>query len=181
MAEPIVTLAFVASLNGKTTDGDSPDVHTWNSDEDTQHFHELRDRSDVIIVGRNTYEAMQLQPQPGKLRVVFTSTPQKFHDRQVGGQLEFTNETPAALLNRLGVSGYQKVLLAAGANLSSQFLEAGLVDGLYVSIEPLLLASGRPLFEGIQNVQLELQSVSQLNTRGTLLVHYAVRKASRRI
>jgi dihydrofolate reductase len=174
-----VTLADVISLNGKITQGDNPDIHAWSSEEDWEHFVQLRDQSDVVIIDRKTYETVRPKPEPGKLRIVFTSTPEKFEDDHVPGVLEFTNVSPTVLMQRLVTGGYQKVLLAGGGRLCSDFFEADLVDDVYMSFEPVLFGEGVPMLrEAPLTVSLLLESVRQLNTQGTLLAHYTVLKAN---
>jgi dihydrofolate reductase len=170
-----ITLAYVASINGKITKGDDPDVHEWSSVEDEAHFARLRDENEVIILDRKTYEVVQPTPEPGKLRIVFTSTPDRF--KAVPGQLEFVNEAPAEVVKWLSSRGYKKILIAGGARLSSSFLAAGLVDDLYLSLEPVLFGSGRPMItKDIAEVSLKLQSFKQLNNQGTILAYYSVIK-----
>jgi dihydrofolate reductase len=170
-----ITLAYVASLNGKITKGDNSDVHEWSSAEDWKHFERLRDEYEVIIIDRKTYEAVRPPAEQGKLRIVFTSTPERI--QAVPEQLEFVDESPAALVKRLSRKGYKKVLIAGGARLSGSFLKAGLVDDVYISFEPVLFGSGRPMIVGDAiDVALRLQSYERLNDQGTLLAHYTVIK-----
>jgi len=174
-----ITLAYVASVNGKITKGDSPDVHVWSSTEDREHFDKLRDEHDVIVIDRKTYETVRPTPEAGKLRVVFTSTPERF--KEVPGQLEFVNESPAGLVERLSKEGFKNVLLAGGARLSGSFLAAGLIDDIYVSIEPVLFGSGRPMItEPSLDISLQLQSLKQLNEKGTVLAYYKILKLKSR-
>ena len=172
-----VILADVISLNGKITKGSNPDIRSWSSSEDLEHFVKLRDGCDVIIIDRKTYELVQPKPEKGKLRIVFTSTPERFSNASSPGQLEFIDVLPATLIERLAKDGYNRVLIAGGARLSSSFFEAQLIDDLYLSFEPVLFGTGRPMLdEGSLNVSLQLESVTRLNERGTLLAHYSVIK-----
>ncbi len=173
-----VTLADVISLNGKITQGDNLDIHAWSSKEDWEHFVQLRDESDVVIIDRKTYETVRPKPELGKLRIVSTSTPGKFEDDHVSGILEFTDASPAELIQRLAAEGHQKILLAGGGRLCSNFFEADLVDDVYMSFEPVLFGEGAPMLREVPfTVSLQLESVRQLNTQGTLLAHYTVIKA----
>lgn len=172
-----ITLADVISLNGKITRDDDPKIREWSSKEDWEHFVQLKDENEVIIIDRKTYEAVQPVAEHGKLRVVFTSTPEQFRTASLPGQLEFVNESLSTLIQRLETEGYTKVLIAGGARLSSSFLAAGLVDDVYISFEPVLFGTGRPMLsEAPLDISLQLQSVSRLNERGTLLAYYTVIK-----
>lgn len=172
-----VILADVISLNGKITKGSSPDVHSWSSKEDWEHFVSLRDGCDVIVLDRKTYETVRPQPQEGTLRIVFTSTPERFSGANVPGRLEFTDTLPTDLIDRLVSDGYKKVLIAGGARLAGSFLQAQLIDETYLSFEPVLFGTGRSMLdEDSLDVSLQLESVTRLNDRGTLLAHYSVIK-----
>ncbi len=82
-----VTLADVISLNGKITKGDNPDIHAWSSVEDWEHFVQLREKHEVIIIDRNTYETVHPVPEHGRLRIVLTSRPEQFAEDHTPGQL----------------------------------------------------------------------------------------------
>jgi dihydrofolate reductase len=173
-----ITIADVISLNGKITKGDNPNIHEWSSAEDWQHFVQLRDQHDAVIIDRHTYETVRPPAELDRLRIVFTSTPERFSGAAVPGQLEFVNVSPSELAERLAQEGHQKVLIAGGARLCSDFLAAGLVDDVY-SFEPVLFGTGKSMLsETDLNISLQLQSVEQLNERGTLLARYSVIKAN---
>src|SRR6266702_3666905 len=172
-----VTLVTVQSLDGKMTRGDDPDVHAWSSDEDFRNFASLRDAHDVIVMGRTTYEVIRptLHLRQDKLRIVLTAHPERFADQVVPGALEFTNEQPAELVARLESSGHKKLLLTTGGQGNAAFLQAGLVNELYATIEPHLFGQGAELAGNVpMDVRLKLQAVRQLNDHGTILFHYQV-------
>lgn len=170
-----ITLAAVVSADGKLTKGDDPHVHSWTSSEDAEHFMGLIHKAKLIVMGRNTYEAVRPEPQPERLRVVLTSTPQRFQADTVPGSLEFSNESPQSLVKRLEMQGHREMLLVSGGKLSVAFLRAGLVNELLLTVEPVLFGAGTELLGGIFcEAQLQLRAVKQLNQRGTLLLHYHV-------
>lgn len=171
-----VTLAYVMSANGRITKGDDPNVHDWSSDEDSRHFIDLRDNADVVVVDRTTYELMQLEPEAGRLRVVMTHHPEEYASKAVPGQLEFTSEPASELIKRLADTGKQRLLVAGGRHVSAEFLADNVVDDLYLTYEPILFSQGNIMLadETWLEVPLRLQSVKQLNERGTLLAHYIV-------
>lgn len=171
-----VTVAYVLSANGRITKGDDPHVPSWSSEEDGQHFRQLLAESDVIVLDRTTYELMQLRPEPTKLRIVMTHHPAAYTDRAVPGQLEFTSEPVADLVKRAAGMGKERLLMVGGRHLNADFLANGLVDDLYLTFEPVLFSQGNIMIadETWLEVQLRLQSIKQLNERGTLLAHYTV-------
>ena len=170
-----VTLAAAMSLNGKITNGADAKVSAWSSGEEQVRFSELVDEHDVIVVGSKTYQIMRdhFHHQPGKLRLILTSRPDDYRADVIPGQLEFSSETPAELVNRLEQAKKQKLLVAGGPVMMASFLQAGLVDELELTLEPLLFGEGKSLLERLsQDIGLQLVSCTQLNDRGTLLLVY---------
>src|SRR3989344_5509114 len=96
-----IILVMVSSLDGKITWGEDPDIHQWTSKEDQDYFHNLIETNSLVVMGRKTYEAASPRPQAGKLRIVVTNNPDKFKDKSIAGQLEFTNEPVKVLAGRL--------------------------------------------------------------------------------
>ena len=171
-----IVLAIVTSLDGKSTKGNlSPSV--WTSKEDQSHFFSLIEKNNLIIMGKNTYllRKTNLNLSKGKLRVVLTRNPNHFAPDQVPGQLEFTNTPLKKLIQELKDRGYQKMLLVSGASLNSQFFKLGLIDELYLTMEPKIFGLGKGLVdETMLNINLKLISLRRLTKNGTLLLKYAV-------
>jgi dihydrofolate reductase len=171
-----ITYVAVMSADGRITRGDDPNVHAWSSREDWHHFVQLRDQQDVVVIDRTTYETVKPEPEPGLLRVVLTNHPALYASKQQPDQLEFVTSTPRALAKQLAARGKQRVLLAGGDAMSHDFFKAGLVDDVYISIEPLLFAAGKPMLASRQplDTRLQLVDITHLNDAGTLLLHYTV-------
>ncbi len=172
-----ITLVYVSSLNGKITKGSDSHVPKWSSVEDQKHFASLLKEFEVIITGRKTYEASLKagSKKEGKLRVVLTREPEKYKSKSIPGVLEFTKDSPTKIVNRLKSSGYKKVLLASGGTVTSQFLKAGLVNNIVLTVEPLLFGKGTPMIaEDDFEVKLRLEEFRKLNKQGTLLLRFSV-------
>jgi len=70
----------------------------------------------------------------------------------LGGGTTFTFVTDgieAALDRAQAAAGGKEVSLAGGASAARQYLRAGLVDEMLISLVPILLGSGERLFEGL--------------------------------
>ncbi len=173
-----ITLAYVSSLNGKITERDNPDVKAFSSREDGNHFVGLLKRSNVVIMDSTTCAAAGVQADKERLRIVCTRTPEKYADHVVAGHLEFTAERPTDIATRLAADVTNgQVLLAGGPRLAAAWINAQLVDDVYITIEPLLFA-GREMLDSLYGTtQLQLESVKQLNQQGTLLAHYLINKS----
>ncbi len=174
-----VTMVMLASVDGKTTFGDNQNVYSWSSIEDQKHFFSEIKKNNLIVMGRETYEASKpvIKLEKGKLRIVLTRNPKKYFKQSVNSQLEFSDETPKKLLKRMIALGYKKTLLVGGATINGLFLKENLIDELYLTIEPKLFGSGKNIVEGqLLNKSLRLISVKKLNKVGTLLLKYQLNK-----
>ena len=172
-------MVMLASVDGKTTQGDNQNVYSWSSVEDQKHFFSLIKKNNLIVMGRTTYDASQpvIKIEKGKLRIILTRSPKKYSNKTIKGQLEFTNETPEELLKQLSLLGYKKMLLVGGGTVNGLFLKQNLVDELYLTIEPKLFGKGKNIIEGqLLNASLKFVSVKKINTIGTLLLKYKVNK-----
>lgn len=172
-----VTCVMVSSLNGKTTNGNDPTIHSWTSVEDQQYFSRLIEQAQVIIMGRNTYEQAKtfMQHRQGRLRIILTSHPAKYADQAIPDQLEFSSDSPSLLLTKLAQRGFTQALLVGGATTNTAFLKEHLIDELLLTLEPVLFESGTSLFaEEAMETKLKLLSMKKLNEKGTLLLKYTI-------
>lgn len=171
-----IILPAVMSADGRITKGDIGQAHYWSSKEDAVFFTSLVKKHTALVMGRKTYEVVQPTPTPDKLRLVLTSHPEAFTEAAIPGSLEFMTASPQAVVDYLEQQGHSEMLLVGGSPVHAAFLQAGLVDELYLTVEPVLFGKGLPLVEGSLEVELELQEVTRLNARGTLLLHYIITK-----
>jgi dihydrofolate reductase len=120
-------------------------------------------------MGRSTYETMS-RPLPERLNVVMTHHP----PQTVPAGVEFTSDPPRRILERLGERGYSTVAVTGGAQVYRAFLEAGLVDELWLTIEPLAFGEGIGLFGDATLAQrFTLLEVQRLNA-SSLHLRYSV-------
>lgn len=168
-------MVMLASVDGKTTQGNNQNVYSWSSIEDKKHFFSLIKKNNLIVMGRGTYDASQsiIKIEKGKLRIVLTRIPKKYLNQTIKGQLEFTDEKPVNLVKRLSRQGYKKMLLVGGSIVNGLFLKYNLVNELYLTIEPKIFGSGKSIVEGqLLDRSLRLISVKKMNKIGTLLIKY---------
>jgi dihydrofolate reductase len=146
----------------------------WTSEEDWRFFQGELSKTDAVIVGRNTYAAAA--PRLRKRNAFVLSNRLSKAVRR--GSVTFINPSKIDL-DELFI-GYKRVAVLGGANVYSDMLKRGLLDELYVTIEPLIFGRGQSLFvEGEAPFQLELKSAKRLNKRGSLLLHYHVLESKR--
>jgi dihydrofolate reductase len=100
---------------------------------------------DTLLVGRATWEVVLGFPEwpyAGKRVAVLTRRPAEPQQ----GELVLAGP-PADVLRRLEEAGARSVYVDGGA-VVSQFLAAGLLDELTVSVVPVVLGAGIRLFQG---------------------------------
>jgi dihydrofolate reductase len=108
-------------------------------------------RVDAIFMGRKSYEVAQSSgggqnPWKGMTTYVFSNTIKEVKGKDVkliSGDVE---EQVRAMKTQQG----KDIWLFGGADLTTSFLNTGLVDELWLSIHPILLGAGKPLFQNIR-------------------------------
>ncbi|HEY0976971.1 MAG TPA: dihydrofolate reductase family protein [Flavobacteriales bacterium] len=129
------------------------------------------DRCDALLMGRKSYEAMlKYDPRgmPGKHKYVFSRT--------LSGpkpETEFLQGDLSVQVQRLKRTEGKAIWLYGGADVIAQCLEAGLVDELCLSIHPLLLGDGIPLYSKLPRTPLRLLDSTTYDT-GLVQLTYAV-------
>ena len=124
---------------------------------------------DAVVLGRETYDAVRTfdtWPFTGKHVVVLTNRPfiPAFGEAAYAGAL-------APLMQQLGEEGVTRVYLDGGATIR-QGLDEGLVDDMTLSVVPILLGTGRPLFSrGIPSTPWRLLHAESFPT-GLVQLHY---------
>lgn len=174
-----VIMIAASSLNGKTTKGNNPNIYSWTSKEDSKLFFLQIKKHNLIVMGSKTYEAARkiIKLKKNKLRIVLTRNPNKYLDKIVKGSLEFSNESPQELINRLEKLGYKKMLLVGGSEIYRLFLKSCLVDELHITIEPYIFGKGKNLVsEEELGVPFKLLDIKKLNSNGALYLKYRVEK-----
>ena len=173
-----IVLIAAQSLDGFITKHDEPGT-AFTSPEDKAYFRGVLGRFDAGIIGGGTYRVSRdfiRANLPGRLlRVVLTRSPGRYAADVVPGKLEFSDAAPAALAAELRGRGCRHCAVLGGSHVHSLFLEAGLVDEVWLTIEPALFGGGTPLLARRADVPLNLQSVDKLGLH-TLLMKYAVRR-----
>lgn len=105
------------------------------------------DSIDVMVMGRNTYElalTFGQWPYAGK-KIVVLSTGSPRIPEALKDSVEVTADAPEVIVQRLAAAGHRHVYVDGGKTIQS-FLRAGLIDELTITLTPLLIGEGLPLF-----------------------------------
>jgi dihydrofolate reductase len=80
-----------------------------------------------------------------------------------------TDGVEAAVAQATAAAGDKAVTVVGGADLNRQLLAAGLADELCIDVMPVLLGSGRRLFDGVPlGIRLEKVGVEDVGARTSL-------------
>jgi dihydrofolate reductase len=126
---------------------------------------ELLDESErigAVIGGRWTYEAAEAWGGTNPWPVPFVILTHRPEDEPDGAGFRFVNGLDQALALAREAAEPKDVGIMGGADVIRQALAAGHVDELVVSVAPVVLGSGKRLFEGFdKDVELEQVGVVQ--------------------
>ena len=176
-----IIMAMVMSLDGKTTKWHRSKIYEWTSPEDREYFSSLFKKQKAIILGRKTYDAAKtfITSASPALKIVLTDDPEKYRLAKMPGRLEFIKNRPRQLADALRSKGVKTAMLIGGGKTNTAFLKAGLIDEIWITIEPIILGSGHGLFqENKLSILLILFAAKKINRRGTLLLKYKVQKSA---
>jgi len=145
MPRPIFSAFIATSLDGfiARPDGGLDWLEAVRSPGEDHGYEAFLAEMDTILLGRNTYEAALGFPEwPYASKRVLVYTRRGGEARHGVG---FLAGSPFKVALRLETLGARRVYLDGGATISA-FLAADLVDELIISILPVVLGEGIPLF-----------------------------------
>ena len=163
-----IVLIAAVSADGKIAERGDQSSLDWTSKEDTQFFVKRTKEAGVVIMGRKTFETIG-RPLKERLTIVMTSLLEGKTSQE--GVLEYTTASPKEILADLDSRGYKEAAICGGSSVYGQFLKEGLVDELFLTIEPVLFGSGVPLASGFDRINMQLVDVTHLGNCAVLL-HY---------
>lgn len=170
-----VILVFVSTLNGKVTRGDDPEVRHWSSKSDQEYYSRVWKDSTLVVMGRNTWSENIISPSAGRLIIVLTREPSGYKDKEIPGQLIFSNASPVEIVAAYKGYGTGVMTVLGGPRVATSFLEESLIDELWLTIEPRLFGTGYNLIaDSDLDISLRLIDLVKANDEGTLITKYSV-------
>ncbi|MDP2641240.1 MAG: dihydrofolate reductase family protein [Candidatus Yanofskybacteria bacterium] len=143
----------------------------WRSEADRRFFIGRTKEAGLVIMGLNTAKASK-KPLPGRRNVIYAKSAEELPHWKEYGEWEVTQENPHDLLLRLEKDGHREAAICGGATIYTMFLEAGLIDTMYLSVEPWIFGQGIHLFQNPREQKLKLLSVRQ--EEETVFLEYSV-------
>ena len=166
--KPLCIAYIASSIDGKISKHKKT-MPDWTSVEDWKFFQKELAKCDAVVVGRNTYLAAADRLRK---RNTFVLTQRIKTSRRLGRVL-FINPLNVNLSEVL--RKYRQVAIVGGSQVFSYMLNIGLMDELYITLEPIVLGDGKEMFERlIAKKRFKLLSVRKINLIGSILLHYRI-------
>ena len=137
----------------------------WTSKDDKKRFIELTKKAGVVVMGSATYKTIG-NPLKERVNIVYSKS-KTFEGAEV------TQKSPVELLQELESRGFKEVAICGGSQIYSMFMKAGVVDRLYLTLEPFIFGKGIKLFDEPMLYHLVLENSGQADN-GALLLDYKV-------
>lgn len=150
------------------------DDTSFVSKDSWESFDELSKKAGNLIIGRRTFEISVQDgtfPYPQRLNVVMTHNKV---ENKWGENVLFTDKSPREALKILEDRGFETAFIGGGGSINSVFMKEGLIDEIYLDIEPKVFGNGIQLFKPSDfKFDLELVEVKNLRDR-TVHLYYKV-------
>lgn len=166
----------VIQQNAVSVDGyiSGPNHNTdWVSDEDWESFINLANDIGNLVIGRVTYGLMQSAGELehfNKIQVVSLTKNDNLTEKK--DNIIVTNKSPKETVKLLKKKGHKKMLIGGGGRLNASFLEAGLIDELYLNIHPIVLTQGTPLYSIYKNASMKLKLINTKKLSTQVIQHH---------
>jgi dihydrofolate reductase len=170
----------------------------WTGPADKKRFVALTKKAGALVMGRKTFETFGRKPLRGRDLFILTRSPiggpeilPPLEPRRTtgidalgigvpgpgepAGRVEWTNLPPRELVASLTARGYGELAVCGGAEVYSQFLEADLVDGLSLTLEPIVFGDGVRLLGNAFERRLELLSCEAAEG-GSVFLEYRMKR-----
>jgi dihydrofolate reductase len=169
---------FIAAPN----DGDGG-LHNWyfgnDNPQNQKVVQETINSLGALIMGRRSYnmgdQADGFADNPYKAaHFVLTHTPPT---KPAKGSTNFTFVTDgieSALAQAKAAAGDKDVVIGGGADIAQQYLNAGLIDELYLHLVPVLLGDGKRLFAVNEKPPVTLERTQVIAAAGVTHLRFTV-------
>ncbi len=160
-----------------SADGQSIPSTVWTSGADKKKFIQLTKTAGVMVMGLNTFKTIG-KPLKDRLNIVYA--PKDIADKEKlnypdSTNLEFTEKSPKDLIVELENRGFKEIAICGGSTIYTMFMEAGLVDTIYITVEPHLFGNGMTIFNKPLNIKLKLASFEKLSDDVLFLEYKVIR------
>ena len=152
-----ISLYIATTLDGfiAAKDGSVQFLNPYNNTGEDYGYYDFIESVDSIVMGNTTFKAFGAEFYKGKKIYVYARSPQKAQKN-----ITFVNEGVVEFSKKLKGN----VWMLGGSAIFNDFLEVDLIDEFIITVIPVLLGEGIPLFTA--NVQKKLELVSSKTYKG---------------
>jgi dihydrofolate reductase/predicted GNAT family N-acyltransferase len=171
---PTISIYIAVSIDGYIArqDGGLDWLDRVGGFDEDYGFQKLMGSIDALVIGRKTYEVASTvaDPYPGKRVVVLSNSLDS-----VKAGMELYRGDLKELVTKLHLEGIKHIWVDGGSTIS-QFLSLQLVDEMTLSVIPVVLGSGIPLFH-VMGKEIPCRLISsQSYQSGLVQLHYEIIK-----
>src|SRR6476659_6329897 len=130
---------------------------------DKEFLDDAMARAGAVVVGRGMYEAADAWGGQNPFGVPLFVVTHRPEDAPTEGGFTFVDGLDEAIARARQAAGGKDISIGGGADVIRQALRAGHVDELAISIAPVILGSGKRLFDGFEQT-LNLEHVALLQS-----------------
>jgi dihydrofolate reductase len=150
-------------------------------------YHRFYEQVGALVSGSTTYEFVLDHlseggrwPYAGKPYWVLSTRKLPVPERE-GVDVRITNASVADLHDEMiAAAGDRNLWVVGGGNVASQFADAGLLDEVLVTVVPVVLGAGKPLFDRpVPGGAMQLTGTSTFST-GMVELRYEIRRSHAR-
>ncbi len=148
----------------------------WLYNDQDYGYHEFYNNIDTTIMGHNTYKQIRSYGPPFPYR---DKTNYVMTRRQHGeeGYIQFINDKTIPFVQSLKQERGKDIWLVGGGSINDVLLEAGLIDKMILSVHPILLTQGIPLFPHAQTEMYWDLVESHVYEKGLVQLKYKKKSA----
>lgn len=168
------------SADGFLADKQDQKSTNWTSKEDFAFFVKRTKQAGVCIMGSSTYKTIG-HPLKDRTTIIYTKNSQRIANSlplppvisHLSSNIPYTTSLPPdQLINQLsGITN--EIAVCGGSSIYTLFMQAKVVNTLYLTYEPILFGQGLPLFNTPFTHKLELVNSTPLSSH-TVLMEYKV-------
>ena len=151
-----VSIDGIAALDGERG------IQEYGSKEDHDFFIKASKKCGAVIMGKNT-ASFKVGGVPN---LILT------HSAPADDGRVYMSGSAQEVYGKVQAMGLKKVALLGGPATNAAFLRAGLVDEIFLTVEPVTIGQGVRFLNEPLDSRWTLAGVKKLNKRGTIVLHY---------
>jgi dihydrofolate reductase len=171
-----LAIKMMQSLDGIIAKSIDDDL-SWGSSEDKKLYKKFTTEFGTVIVGSTTFEQMPKIAFKNRLCIVLTRDKSKYSEYLNNPNFVFLEPKPAEVVEYLESKNIEKAVIIGGSKINNLFLNANVVDEIFVTLSPHIFVNGVRIFgDSTLDINMELKSFEKISDN-ELLLNYKVIKS----